>query len=278
MQKQPEKNPGKFGEPRLDLVMRFPLTITINEYHIKFFEQHRIYFSAEPTWTPGWLKKGASIKITTPISVEPYCSFSEGNSLCSIGAFSYTRSRMVSSVNIGRYTAIANNVSPIGTQHPLNRISMSGFDYSDRAMFRDASRDLGQEFEIIPKDEIIKLGPVIGNDVWIGENVTLARGIKIGNGAVVASNAVVTKDVPPFAIVAGNPATVKRFRFDTTTIELIENSKWWNYSCADFSGLNTKDPTLFITQLHEKIEQKKIQPFSPKKLELHKILNSIKSH
>lgn len=48
--------------------------------------------------------------------------------------------------------------------------------------------------------------PIIGNDVWIGNDVVLKGGIAIGDGAVIAANSVVTKDVPPYAIVAGVPA------------------------------------------------------------------------
>ncbi len=53
----------------------------------------------------------------------------------------------------------------------------------------------------------------IGNDVWMGHNVNVMGGVNVGDGAVIAAGAVVTKDVPPYAIVAGVPATVKRYRF-----------------------------------------------------------------
>ena len=53
---------------------------------------------------------------------------------------------------------------------------------------------------------------VIGNDVWIGTRVTILPGIRIGSHAIIAAGAVVTKDVPEYAIVAGNPAVIKKFR------------------------------------------------------------------
>ncbi len=53
---------------------------------------------------------------------------------------------------------------------------------------------------------------VIGNDVWIGGRVTILPGVHIGNGAIIGAGSVVTKDVPDYAMVAGNPATVKKFR------------------------------------------------------------------
>lgn len=52
----------------------------------------------------------------------------------------------------------------------------------------------------------------IGDDVWIGGNVTILPGVKIGSHSIIAASAVVTKDVPEYAIVAGNPAVVKKFR------------------------------------------------------------------
>ena len=69
---------------------------------------------------------------------------------------------------------------------------------------------------------------IIEHDVWLGINVTVMSGIKIGTGAIVAANSVVTKDVPPYAIVGGNPAKHIRNRFDDKTIEFLLKSEWWN--------------------------------------------------
>ena len=68
----------------------------------------------------------------------------------------------------------------------------------------------------------------IGNDVWIGERVMVMGGVKIGNGAVVGAGAIVTKDVPPYAIVAGVPAKVIRYRFSAEVIDELERIEWWN--------------------------------------------------
>lgn len=67
----------------------------------------------------------------------------------------------------------------------------------------------------------------IGNDVWIGDNVVILKG-KIGDGAVIGAGAVVTRDVPPYAIVAGNPARVIKYRFDDETIRKLLKEKWWD--------------------------------------------------
>jgi serine acetyltransferase len=69
----------------------------------------------------------------------------------------------------------------------------------------------------------------IGNDVWIGQNAIILSGVnKIGDGAVIGAGSIVTKDVPDFAIVAGNPAKVIRCRFDEAVIRKLKEERWWD--------------------------------------------------
>ncbi|MFI5806517.1 CatB-related O-acetyltransferase [Streptomyces sp. NPDC051561] len=70
---------------------------------------------------------------------------------------------------------------------------------------------------------------VIGNDVWFGYHSKVMPGVRIGHGAVVASGAVVVDDVPPYAIVGGNPAKQIRLRFDEKTIERLLAVAWWDW-------------------------------------------------
>jgi acetyltransferase-like isoleucine patch superfamily enzyme len=70
----------------------------------------------------------------------------------------------------------------------------------------------------------------IGNDVWIGWRAIITSGVSIGDGAVVGAGAVVTKDVEPYAIVAGNPAAMKRRRFNDETCEALLRIAWWDWS------------------------------------------------
>ena len=67
----------------------------------------------------------------------------------------------------------------------------------------------------------------IGNDVWIGSGAMILSGVTISDGAVIAARAVVTKDVPPYAIVAGNPALLVRYRFNEATIAALLETAWW---------------------------------------------------
>ena len=68
---------------------------------------------------------------------------------------------------------------------------------------------------------------IIGNDVWVGYGATILSGVSIGTGAIIGAKSVVTANVPPYAIVAGNPARVLRSRFSETIITRLIASKWW---------------------------------------------------
>ena len=70
--------------------------------------------------------------------------------------------------------------------------------------------------------------PTVGNDVWIASDVVIYSGVSIGDGAVVAGQSVVTKSVPPYAIVAGNPARIVKYRFEPYIIEKLLKYKWWD--------------------------------------------------
>jgi chloramphenicol O-acetyltransferase type B len=70
----------------------------------------------------------------------------------------------------------------------------------------------------------------IGDDVWIGSEAMIMAGVTIGSGAVVAARAVVTKDIPPYAVVGGNPAEIIKYRFNEKTIKKLLKLKWWNWS------------------------------------------------
>lgn len=70
---------------------------------------------------------------------------------------------------------------------------------------------------------------IIGNDVWIGTKSLILGGIKIGHGAVIATASVVCTDVPPYAIVAGNPATIIRYRFSQSLVDKLLKINWWDW-------------------------------------------------
>lgn len=120
--------------------------------------------------------------------------------------------------DIGSFTSIANEVVIGGGRHPLEWVGMSPVFYQGRdsvkAKFATHSR------EPVPRTRI-------GHDVWIGRSAILLAGVGIGDGAVVGAGSVVTQPVPPYAIVAGNPARLIRYRFDETVIERLLKVQWW---------------------------------------------------
>ncbi len=73
---------------------------------------------------------------------------------------------------------------------------------------------------------------VIGNDVWLGMDATILPGVTIGDGAVIAALSVVTRDVPPYAIVAGNPARIVRRRLSPLDAARMQAIAWWDWDAA----------------------------------------------
>ncbi|KZK97028.1 CatB-related O-acetyltransferase [Pseudovibrio sp. Ad26] len=70
----------------------------------------------------------------------------------------------------------------------------------------------------------------VGNDVWIGSEAMIMPGVQIGNGALIGSRAVVTENVPAYAVVVGNPATVVRSRFSEEQVQMLLEMKWWDWT------------------------------------------------
>lgn len=85
---------------------------------------------------------------------------------------------------------------------------------------------------------------VIGSDVWIGRNAVLLGNITIGDGAIIGAFSVVAKDVPPFAVVVGNPAIIKRYRFSEEQIQRLLEIRWWDFPEEEIQAI--KDDLLDI--------------------------------
>lgn len=82
---------------------------------------------------------------------------------------------------------------------------------------------------LIYRDTFTKGSIIIGSDVWIGYGATILSGVNIGNGAVIGAEAVITKDVPPYAIVVGNPSKILKYRFTEYQIKELLSIEWWNW-------------------------------------------------
>jgi acetyltransferase-like isoleucine patch superfamily enzyme/SAM-dependent methyltransferase len=124
-------------------------------------------------------------------------------------------------IEVGKFCAIAPNVSIFGGgEHFTQRVTTYPFNF----LF------LQDKFTTHNTDATSKGVTKIGNDVWIGQGAIVLSGVTIGHGAIIGAGAVVSRDVPPYAIVAGNPAQVIRSRFSPSTIEFLLNLQWWDWS------------------------------------------------
>jgi virginiamycin A acetyltransferase len=123
---------------------------------------------------------------------------------------------------IGKFCAIARGVKFImnGANHKL-----TGFSTYPFQIFGNGWERVMPQADEFP----FKGDTVIGNDVWIGYEAVMMPGVSVGDGAIVAAKAVVTKEVPPYSIVGGNPATVLRQRFSDETIERLLEIAWWHW-------------------------------------------------
>lgn len=136
-----------------------------------------------------------------------------------MGRFCYTGANtVIKNVQLGSFDSISWNVSIGGNTHDLNHITTHSFlVYPKWQMGGDGSWKSASE-----KCQI-------GHDVWIGAGASILRGVTIGNGAVIGASSVVTKDVPPYAVVAGNPGRVIRMRCREEWIERLQELKWWEF-------------------------------------------------
>jgi len=167
-----------------------------------------------------------------------------------IGDYSYGKPAVLwwsknSFLKIGKFCSFAEGVTIyLGGNHHLDYVTTYPF-----AVLRKVWGIKKGDYNEVPPT---KGGVEIGSDVWVADNATILSGVKIGHGAVIANSAVVTKDVPPYAVVAGNPAKLVKMRFDDNTISKLLESQWWD---LEESNLKKLLPYLLSTDINAFIEK-----------------------
>lgn len=152
-----------------------------------------------------------------------YSGYHHKHDFIECARYLHDKRKDVDKLIIGNYCSIGSGAifMMAGNQgHNTNWLSTFPF-YFQANIFKNA------------KNGFVKAGnTVIGNDVWIGSEAMIMSGITIGDGAIIAARAVVVKNVEPYSIVGGNPATVIKTRFEDKEIEQLLIMKWWNWKEA----------------------------------------------
>jgi chloramphenicol O-acetyltransferase type B len=147
-------------------------------------------------------------------------------------------------LHVGSFCSVANNVTVfLGGNHRHDWVTTFPFGHIHKGIFNQFNGvgHPGTNGDV-----------VVGNDVWIGSGVTIMSGVKIGDGAVIAANSHVVKDVPPYAIVGGNPGKVIKYRFTEEQIERLLTIKWWRW---DDAKINAHLPLICSANLDEFIQR-----------------------
>ena len=163
---------------------------------------------------------------------EKHYKNTSGGVFLKIGSFSYTGKifihtdrRLSSIVRVGKFCSIADSVNFFpNADHDTKKISTYPFINCELVWPETAD---------IKGHPMTRGDIVVGHDVWIGFGALIRSGVTIGNGAVIGMGSVVVKDIPPYAVAAGNPARVLRYRFEPEVIKRLNAIDWWDWSITN---------------------------------------------
>lgn len=180
-----------------------------------------------------------------------------------IGAFSYINGRgRFSNVMIGRYCSIAEQVAVGYPEHPTTWLGTSSLQYMRPGWMSSYGNWQKTSHRTLKKS-------TFGDDVWIGVGAFIRTGVTLGTGAIIGAHAVVTKDVPPYAIVGGNPARVIKMRFSDEIISDLLECAWWDYSPMQLDGCPFHDVPAAIAFV-KGLRADNVQPFVGPRITIEK--------
>jgi acetyltransferase-like isoleucine patch superfamily enzyme len=162
-----------------------------------------------------------------------------------IGRYSYGFPEVLDSgsgarLRIGKFCSFASGVKILlSAEHQISSVTTYPFDVFWKGVSGPSS-----------KGDV-----VIGNDVWVGFGAIILSGVTVGDGAVVGAGAVVSNDVPPYAVVVGNPARIVKYRFDPISIKYLLQIRWWDWST---DKIRERQPFLMDVDGHRRLVEQMI--------------------
>jgi acetyltransferase-like isoleucine patch superfamily enzyme len=178
-----------------------------------------IYWQQNMLWDKRKIRHPCKIDFDTNLSMGRGSEIGENTTVIGsldLGAYSVINPNCYfeGNIKIGKFVGIAQGVVMISKNHPMDRPAMVYL--GGRFGWKDEDRaDTGQI--------------TLGNDSWVGHGARIKKDVIVGEGAVVGMGSVVTHDVPAYAVVAGNPARLIRYRFKEETIKKLLKLKWWDW-------------------------------------------------
>ena len=207
---------------------------------------------------------GIGSNISDACVFEPPCSIKwmQIESNFRLGAFSYAVSGYYSEVSIGRYTSIGEEVQIGRSNHEMTWISTSPFFYLQQKIFQ-----VGEDFDDAKSYHAYSAPP------RPHAKSTAFQAVTIGNGAVIGAMSVVTKDVPPYGIVVGNPAVLKRIRVSPRAAAAMLELQWWRFAPWQLTEIDFSDPEKAIAPLRDLVVREK--PYTPEPIKLKELAAAV---
>lgn len=216
----------------------------------------------------GAVGPSSDLRIETPASTSALLGLDHR---LHIGAFSHLNGGFIQNATIGRYCSFARDVQIGHGSHPTNWLSVSPLQYNPDYRGWLQTAGLPAMPSITPFQWAKHT--MIGSDVWLGNGVFVQDGVTIGHGAIVGARSVVTHDVPPYAIVAGNPARLIRMRFSNVIIERLLRTEWWRCAISDLGSLDFSNIEEALERIESRIANGTFLEFTPSIIDVNSLFS-----